>query len=130
MTCPGTNVGSDPHIFLITFAPLLDGTSFSAKKHAQFLRTTLECYALPIKKLFCLIGDDCSKNKATANEMFIPLLGCRSHRFNLAVESYISKNLAEESEMVRSLYILNLTKILVNIGRAADYKVKKYQGIR
>ncbi len=35
--------------------------------------------------------------------MNVPLLGCRSHRFNLAVEKYIEANLSKEVDKVSRL---------------------------
>eukprot|EP00731_Ephydatia_muelleri_P007171 Em0003g1419a len=49
------------------------------------------------------IRDNCSTNKATADLLGVPLLGCRSHRFNLAVEAYISEFLAAELELIGKL---------------------------
>ena len=35
--------------------------------------------------------------------MFVPLVGCRSHRLNLAIEAYIKQHLGNECEMVSKL---------------------------
>ena len=69
----------------------------------NFIKSTLEWYSLSLELLFCLIGDNCSTNKATADLLGVPLLGCRSHRFNLAVEAYISEFLAAELELIGKL---------------------------
>ncbi|ETL50528.1 hypothetical protein L916_00253 [Phytophthora nicotianae] len=37
-----------------------------------------------------LIGDNCATNQAIAILLNVPLIGCASHRFNLAVNSYLS----------------------------------------
>ena len=105
---PGKGRGNDdgdvnPIMYLLAFAPLLDETNFSADNHATFIKATLEWFSLSRERLFCLIGDNCSTNKATANRLGVPLLGCRSHRLNLAVEQYLKKFLAAESELVGKL---------------------------
>jgi hypothetical protein len=94
---------SSPHLYLLAFAPLSDGTSFTAEKHAEFIRSNLQWYNLSISKLACLIGDNCSTNKRTAEILGIPLLGCRSHRFNLAMEAYMNSTLSQEVTKVAKL---------------------------
>ena len=100
---PAKEVDADPVLHLLAFAPLHDETNFTAENHANFIRATLNWYSLSADRLFCLIGDNCSTNKATANRLGVPLLGCRSHRFNLSVEQYLRTFLAAESELVGKL---------------------------
>ena len=100
---PAKEVDADPVLHLLAFAPLHDETNFTAENHANFIKATLNWYSLSADRLFCLIGDNCSTNKATANRLGVPLLGCRSHRFNLSVEQYLRTFLATESELVGKL---------------------------
>ena len=100
ITLPKDN-GFDIH--LLAMAPFLDQTSFTASNHKNFILATLERYRLQFSKLVCLIGDNCSTNKATADLLGVPLLGCRSHRFNLAMEAYIETFLSAELDTVGKL---------------------------
>jgi hypothetical protein len=100
---PAKEVDADPVLYLLAFAPLHDETNFTAENHANFIRATLNLHSLSVDRLFCLIGDNSSTNKATANHIGVPLLGCRSHRFNLSVEQYLRKFLAAESDLVGKL---------------------------
>ena len=100
---PAKKVDADPVLYLLVSAPLHDKTSFTAENHANFIKATLNWYSLSADRLFCLICDNCSTNKATANRIGVPLLGCRSHRFNLPVEQYLRKFRAAESDLVRKL---------------------------
>jgi hypothetical protein len=100
---PAKEYDADPVMNLLAFAPLHDETNFTAENHANFIEATLRWYSLSADRLFCLIGDNCSTNKATANRLGVPLLGCRSHRFNLSVEQYLRNFLAAESELVGKL---------------------------
>lgn len=102
-TSPGKNPESEPNIFLLAFSPELNETNMNATNHTAFIRSTLELYNLNEDNLICLIGDHCSTNKSVANLMSVPLLGCRSHRLNLAIEAFIKENLNIESEMVGKL---------------------------
>jgi hypothetical protein len=42
-----------------------------------------------VGNVVCLVGDNCSTNRAMANRLKLPLVGCASHRFNLAVKLYM-----------------------------------------
>jgi hypothetical protein len=88
---------------LLAFAPLLDETALTAANHKDFILSTLRWYNLPVEKLVCLVGDNCATNGATANLLGVPLLGCRSHRLNLAVEAFVERYLSEEVTMVGDL---------------------------
>ena len=94
---------AQPDTLLLAFAPSLDQTAFNAENHQKFLLATMMSYNLNVDNLVCLIGDNCSTNMATANRMKVPLLGCRSHRFNLVVEAYINQNLKTEVDLVTKL---------------------------
>ena len=41
--------------------------------------------------LTSLKGDNCETNKALANQCNVPLIGCASHRFNLAMKMFLLK---------------------------------------
>ena len=87
----------------LAFTPLSDQTNFTAVNHANFIKASLEWYSLSLSRMFCLIEDNCQTNKATADILGVPLLGCCSHRFNLAVEAYLQQYLSSESELVSKL---------------------------
>lgn len=90
-------------IHLLAMTPLLDETSLSASSHKELILATLQRYNLRRSRLFCIIGDNCSTNKATADLLGVPLLGCRSHRLNLAVEAYLDIFLSSELDTVSKL---------------------------
>ena len=96
ISLPAKELHAEPVILLLAFSPLQDETAFTAENHKKFILATMESYELKLENLVCLIGDNCSTNTATANKMNVPLLGCRSHRFNLAVEANIKKYLDAE----------------------------------
>lgn len=108
-----------PRKYLVAFAPLLDETSLDAVTHKAFLESILDFYKLPQSKLICIIGDNCNLNKRLATIMEIPLVGCRSHRLNLAVEGYMNHNLKEEIESVSKL--MSKCSTLKNSGRLRLY---------
>jgi len=76
---------------LLAFSPLLDESDFSAASHFEFIQFVLEeVYQKTLSNVICLVGDNCSTNKALADLCGKPLVGCAAHRFNLAVQKYLS----------------------------------------
>ena len=99
VSCPGTERSAEPLICLLAFTYFLDETKFKASSHAEFIRSTLELYNLQEERLICLIGDKCSTNKLVSDLMLVPLVGCHSHRLNLAIEAYNKEHLGNDCEM-------------------------------
>jgi len=76
----------------LTLSPLCDGTDMSAKQHQEDLRIALSRIDKTFRNVVALIGDNCSVNKKLARDIGIPLVGCASHRFNLAVSAFLDGN--------------------------------------
>lgn len=74
---------------LLSFSPLLQETSFSARDHYDFLESILNIYGKSLENVVAICGDNAEVNKALANLCNVPLVGCASHRFNLAVLDYL-----------------------------------------
>ena len=74
---------------LLACAPLLDEGDLGAEQHLSFLEATLEVFDKTFANVVCLIGDNCSVNQKLSSISLLPLVGCVSHKFNLAVESWI-----------------------------------------
>ena len=100
---PGKELSDDPGLHLLTFAPLLDETNFAAVNYAKFIKVSLELYSLSLSRMFCLIGDNCPTKKATADILGVPFLGCCSHHFNLAVETYLQQFLSSKLKLASKL---------------------------
>ena len=49
--------------------------------------------------VICLVGDNCTVNQSIVRTMEVPLIGCASHNFNLAVRQWI-KNQPELQEII------------------------------
>ena len=64
---PGKEPSDDPGHHLLAFAPLVDHTNFTAVNHANFIKASLEWYSLSLSCMFCLTGENCQTNKATAD---------------------------------------------------------------
>lgn len=66
-----------------------DEYDLSAASHLEFIKFHLSVFGKSTDNVICLIGDNVSTNKALATLMGKPLVGCASHRFNLAVQQYL-----------------------------------------
>jgi hypothetical protein len=79
--------------------------SFRAVDHKLLLKELLQEYGREIEDIGYLIGDNCSTNKALANQLHVPLIGCASHRLNLATKIVIS---LEEHLLVKVSGVMTL----------------------
>lgn len=74
---------------LLAMAPLIVEPSddHSAATHECFLREMMRRdYGKDMDDCLFIVGDNCSVNKRLAGLLKVPLVGCVSHRLNLAVE--------------------------------------------
>ena len=77
---------------LLSMRPLLadDIVGMTASDHLQHLSKMLETYEKTLENIVCLVGDNCSVNQSMSRILKVPLLGCGSHKFNLAVRKWIT----------------------------------------
>lgn len=102
----------------LTIAPPLDETAYGAESQASFIVDTVEAYNRTKNSILFLVGDNTNTNPATAAKLDVPFIGCASHRFNLAVQSYLDTY----DEITSS--INNLMKSLSNIKKAGKLRLK------
>lgn len=82
---------------LLAMAPLLDKEDCNnhphhdADAHVAFLKTILKPLKRRIECVRFLVGDNCSVNGSIASKLGIPLVGCASHRLNLAMTQYLDE---------------------------------------
>ena len=76
---------------LLSMRPLLvDGIQgMTANDHVRHITRVLAMYGKDVSNIICLVGDNCSVNQSVAKTMAVPLIGCGSHKFNLAVSRWI-----------------------------------------
>ena len=78
-----------PETPLIAFSPLLDEIDFSAKSHKDFIEAFFTTFKGNITNVLFITSDNCSKNWNLAVLLGLPLVDCASHRFNLAVNTFL-----------------------------------------
>ena len=81
---------------MLAFQPLPDYDAsnetdyqLTAAAHKEFVISTLAFYQREPEALTFLVGDNCSTNKSLATLCGVPLIGCGSHRLNLAVKKFL-----------------------------------------
>ncbi|EGZ17545.1 hypothetical protein PHYSODRAFT_499950 [Phytophthora sojae] len=73
---------------LLGMSPLDDGDQ-TADAHIKLFKNILDVYDKTSDMVGFLVGDNCATNLSIATKMGIPLVGCASHRFNLAVNKFM-----------------------------------------
>ena len=86
----GTNYGKEEHPVqtLLLIRPLLaDGLEgMTAQDHLRLIaKRILDGYGKTRTNVICRVGDNCAVNQRIARTMEVPLIGCASHKFILAV---------------------------------------------
>lgn len=87
---------------LLTISPIGDECNLNADEHIEFLDFVLKLYGKQWADVVCLVGDNVSTNKSLSNKTGIPLIGCCSHRFNLAVKDV----LRSEEELIMKIQVI------------------------
>lgn len=107
---------------LLAFSPMGDESSLNSAEHYGFMTFVLTTFGKTWENVICIIGDNCSTNKAVANLAEKPLIGCSSHRFNLAAQLLLD----EEEDIIGK--INSLMGKLKGLTLAA--KLLKLSGLR
>ncbi|OWZ09224.1 hypothetical protein PHMEG_00018107 [Phytophthora megakarya] len=100
-----------PRFPLLSMAPIIDepDDALNADGHAAAIARFLPFFGRSLENVLFLVGDNCAVNKRLANLMGVPLVGCASHRLNLAVREHLAPHedaLAEVQALMRKLRTL------------------------
>uniref|UniRef100_H3H146 Uncharacterized protein n=1 Tax=Phytophthora ramorum TaxID=164328 RepID=H3H146_PHYRM len=80
---------------LLALSPI-EESSQDAEVHIEMFMRVLALYNKNTSMVALLVGDSCSTNQKIATLLELPLVGCASHRYNLAVNRYLA---AYETEL-------------------------------
>ena len=75
---------------LLAFSNFEDDESQLATNHIEFLKFLLEVFGKDISNMVAFIAYNSNTNRLIAQLCDKPLMGCNSHRFNVAVVDYMS----------------------------------------
>jgi hypothetical protein len=87
---------------LMAISPMEEG--MTADAHIEYLGSVLAVYEKDKSMVKFLVADNCNTNKSIATKMRVPLIGCASHRFNLAVQRIIEDN-ADQISLIQTLMV-------------------------
>jgi hypothetical protein len=102
--------------------PMLDEEELGANAHIELFDSTLDWYGLNKSNVVCFIADNCSTNKAIATKWGIPMVGCASHRFNLAVKHWIKEQFQVDGRGHKAYLLEALDKLSMLMGKASNLK--------
>ena len=77
---------------LLAFSTFADETTHNANEHKKFLEHVLMRYKKSWVNVAALIGDNVSVNQKLATDLYKRLIGCASHRYNLAIKDMINSH--------------------------------------
>ena len=95
-----------PGTIRLAFSPLLDDTDFSPACQRDSIEYTLGVFKKTTAYLVFLTADKCSSKIKLAKYLGVPIVGCASHRFNLAVNKYLepySDQLSKINDLMKKL---------------------------
>ena len=82
---------------LLAIAPPYDEESYNADEHITFIRETLNIYGKSLSNVCVFVGDNCATNMSMSRKTGIALIGCYSHKFNLAVNHHLENSTEKEA---------------------------------
>ena len=74
---------------LLALAPLADQENFNAASHVDFIMSNLLFSKKNVSCVKLLVADNEPLNKRIAKDLGIQMIGCASHRLNLAVKEFL-----------------------------------------
>ena len=74
---------------LLAIAPPFDEQNYGADSHVAFIGDVLGLFSKSFGNLTYMVADNAPVNKSIADKIGIPMIGCASHRFNLACKIYL-----------------------------------------
>ncbi|KAG3086359.1 hypothetical protein PI125_g18948 [Phytophthora idaei] len=102
----------------------------SAEAYLEMIDAVFELYNKDSAMIMFIVADNCATNQAIATRLGVPLIGCASHRFNLAVCRYL-EDYKPLIDQVQTLCIhLRYTNNAAELARHTHYKPLKSNATR
>ncbi|KAE9014157.1 hypothetical protein PR003_g12305 [Phytophthora rubi] len=76
---------------LLALSPLDQGSQ-DAAAHIELFRNVLAVYKKTVDMVQYIVADNCNINRSIDTKLGIPLVGCASHRFKLAVNKFVTEH--------------------------------------
>ncbi|ETM39531.1 hypothetical protein L914_14326, partial [Phytophthora nicotianae] len=78
--------------YLLCFSTLTDKSDMGSDAIIELLDDVLDTYEIHASQLCFYVCDHASVHVAIANKTLVPMIGCASHRFNLAVQALMRED--------------------------------------
>ena len=114
--CYATKQGSK--FPLIAFSPLLNEEDHTASNQISFIESVLGIYGKTTANVTFLVCDNEETNKSIARRLCLPMIGCASHRLNLALKLVLEDYASEVNT------INQLMKKLMTLRNSAKLREK------
>lgn len=98
---------------LLRFSQYQEESPMNVPSHVEFFKFDVSVFDKNMENVMCPVNDNCDNSKAAENMLGKPSIGCRSHRFNVAVLD-ILQNYSDIIDTVHGLILK-----LQNLDRAA-----------
>lgn len=72
---------------LLALSPMDDGSQ-DADAHIELFRNVLAVYNKTVDMIQFIVAVNCNTNRSITTKLGVSLVGCASHRFNLAIKNY------------------------------------------
>lgn len=116
--------------YLLGFSPFENEQSQDSEQHKLYTEYVLGLFGKDFKNVAAMSGDNCSTNRSFSNLVSTPLVGCASHRYNLAVQGIFSES-KEVIKKVNELMKKLRTPILAaHLRKHTHLRAKVYNSTR
>ncbi|RLN32399.1 hypothetical protein BBJ28_00018242 [Nothophytophthora sp. Chile5] len=102
----------------------------TADAHIEMIDSVLNVYTKDTGMVLFVTGDNCATNQAIATRLGVPLVGCASHRFNLAVCRYLNDYQALIDQVQALSIQLRLPNNSAELARYTELKPMKANATR
>ena len=95
--------------FILLSMTEITGHDCSALSHQTHIEAKLLSYGIEMKNVLFLVADNCNTNKALSRIANIPMIGCASHRLNLACKLMLEEY-SEELKLIHEFMVFVSTQ--------------------
>ncbi|RLN87246.1 hypothetical protein DYB28_006547 [Aphanomyces astaci] len=105
--------------------------SHTAERHVHWIRKQLSKFKRSTSYITFIVADNCSVNKKMTTDLKVPLLGCASHRLNLAVQDLMKGEFADLLAKVQKVMLsCNALNNAAELKKLASLKPRLLQATR
>ena len=116
--CLNKDNPSEKKRIMLSFAPLLDETSQSADSHVEWIQSVLTLYDYDMSNLLFFCSDNTNTMPSVANKLYVPFIGCSSHKLALYVKAYLGLDTDDEDALNPQNVIYKIKRLMTKMRSA------------